>query len=1323
MKYFVLRGASQRTKLVTSFALALFMVFQALGPGVFAVKTARAIGNVGNSATVVATKIVCTNESDLPNWGNGSHSSIGISSTTATDWVAAHPSCHLQSGWQFQYGNSSATDAGNTFTGPASNPWTTFTNQTGSNGVTSQSIDLANIGSTLWMREVLQTGYIPFTYDSASSTPNGNTFSAEMYCNHDVLNYDNFENISSPSAGSTYYCVAWNVAVAVPCITPVTVIPGDKITSFGASSGPELTLQQVLDAAYSPAGTINATTSETGIAAWTIPVGTNSVTFSGKYIRSIAGNTEALGYYFDGNLSTFTPIFKNNASNSVVAPVLAEGSAIPSFTVTTTGHTTIAFAVSTEPQSPAKYGTEKSVNAGEDHAVVYNNPNNAKGYVIAFEDLPFSVSDKDYQDLVVELNVDSCTHGGNQCVPSSGSIVSDTTTQETSPATHATVPVGTPYNSRWTATIPGATWIWGENPIADAVNQTSETFTRTFTITGTPTSASLDVATDNGYTVSVNGHAEGGDPTEFNYQAVADDSSTNPDHYTIPAGDLVTGTNTVVFTVTNFAQVGGTPATNPGGLLYKLTWNSDCGNNGGGGNPGTSLVHVEKYVDGNPANFTGGGAPSFPIHVDLGSGSADTFLNSTLGYSWTSGPVTNNSNTINVHEKTTTDGDPQSIVVSSADSCSPGKYYLNGYSSSDVDFATAASQATTSTYGPVQGISHDKYIVIHNNTCPTTAHIVATKIVCTNEADLPNFGDGNGPAITASTAANWISSAHPSCSLQPDWTFQWAPSGTSNPGDNSGSAAPSPWSSEGPTIAGGTISFDVPAANNGGYVWMREVLKSGYIPFSGWLSNGSSTPSTVDKFSAELYCSTDHLNYDNYDRVDNLVAGQTYNCVAWNVPTTPPVPVGTIKITKYECPAGTEINRANNGPSATDINANTYTIPNGCVPEAGATFGYTYDANHSDNSTGPFLGLSPDTTPFTPFSLTGAHGTTTLDHASTTGRYVVVELDSAGHQLPAGNMLGLYCYGDGDTTGANDNQEVTFSVDGKVSNCVAYNKMGTLTIIKHVINGKPGFTLQASDFSLDVTGNHPSQTPVIGAEAPGTTINIGHGSYAVTEVDSKGYTISYSQECSGIMTAGGSATCTVTNTDDPTPGGPFTLTVTINGDGTGSVLGDQVANNIDCSDIPGTENQSCVETYPSGTVVNLTETPGEGSNFDGTWSGACSGNGACQVTMNIDQAVNAHFGLNSTTPPGGSGGGGGGGGGGCGPLGCVPSSGLGGGVVAGASTGNGGQVLGATTDVPGLPNTGDGQGSQTLMITLTLIAALVGLNIFAIRGVTRKNSR
>jgi hypothetical protein len=283
--------------------------------------------------------------------------------------------------------------------------------------------------------------------------------------------------------------------------------------------------------------------------------------------------------------------------------------------------------------------------------------------------------------------------------------------------------------------------------------------------------------------------------------------------------------------------------------------------------------------------------------------------------------------------------------------------------------------------------------------------------------------------------------------------------------------------------------------------------------------------------------------------------------------------------------------------------------------------------------------------------------------------------------------------------------------------------MGTLTIIKHVINGKPGFTLQASDFSLDVTGNHPSQTPVIGAEAPGTTINIGHGSYAVTEVDSKGYTISYSQECSGIMTAGGSATCTVTNTDDPTPGGPFTLTVTINGDGTGSVLGDQVANNIDCSDIPGTENQSCVETYPSGTVVNLTETPGEGSNFDGTWSGACSGNGACQVTMNIDQAVNAHFGLNSTTPPGGSGGGGGGGGGGCGPLGCVPSSGLGGGVVAGASTGNGGQVLGATTDVPGLPNTGDGQGSQTLMITLTLIAALVGLNIFAIRGVTRKNSR
>jgi hypothetical protein len=66
------------------------------------------------------------------------------------------------------------------------------------------------------MREVLQTGFIPFTFDAASSTPNGNNVSAEFACSDDGLNYDNWEFVRNPQAGSTYYCVAYNA----PTVTP-----------------------------------------------------------------------------------------------------------------------------------------------------------------------------------------------------------------------------------------------------------------------------------------------------------------------------------------------------------------------------------------------------------------------------------------------------------------------------------------------------------------------------------------------------------------------------------------------------------------------------------------------------------------------------------------------------------------------------------------------------------------------------------------------------------------------------------------------------------------------------------------------------------------------------------------------------------------------------------------------------------------------------------------------------------------------------------------------------------------------------------------------
>ena len=79
-----------------------------------------------------------------------------------------------------------------------------------------------------------------------------------------------------------------------------------------------------------------------------------------------------------------------------------------------------------------------------------------------------------------------------------------------------------------------------------------------------------------------------------------------------------------------------------------------------------------------------------------------------------------------------------------------------------------------------------------------------------------------------------------------------------------------------------------------------------------------------------------------------------------------------------------------------------------------------------------------------------------------------------------------------------------------------------------------------------------------------------------------------------------------------------TLSVSTSGTGTGTVTSSPPG--INCG-------SDCSESYSEGTVVALSASPGPSSTFAG-WSGACSGTGACQVTMNGATAVGAAF--NST---------------------------------------------------------------------------------------------
>ena len=81
----------------------------------------------------------------------------------------------------------------------------------------------------------------------------------------------------------------------------------------------------------------------------------------------------------------------------------------------------------------------------------------------------------------------------------------------------------------------------------------------------------------------------------------------------------------------------------------------------------------------------------------------------------------------------------------------------------------------------------------------------------------------------------------------------------------------------------------------------------------------------------------------------------------------------------------------------------------------------------------------------------------------------------------------------------------------------------------------------------------------------------------------------------------------------PPPPPQRTLTVQTQGAGTGTVTGP----GISC---PG----DCTEAYTDGEQVVLAAMPTGGSSFGG-WSGACSGSGPCQLTMDADKQTTATF--------------------------------------------------------------------------------------------------
>lgn len=158
-------------------------------------------------------------------------------------------------------------------------------------------------------------------------------------------------------------------------------------------------------------------------------------------------------------------------------------------------------------------------------------------------------------------NGSSCTN----CTDHTIEVVSDTS-NIVLPGGGNAVPV-TFIHPAWTASIPGATWIWSVDPVANPTTDEFSTFEKSFNVSGVVTSAVLDIASDNSYKVWINGTLVGEDASENNFSSA--------DQYTATVvSALQSGANTIKIEVKNWALGGGTSETNPAGLLYKLVVNS-----------------------------------------------------------------------------------------------------------------------------------------------------------------------------------------------------------------------------------------------------------------------------------------------------------------------------------------------------------------------------------------------------------------------------------------------------------------------------------------------------------------------------------------------------------------------------------------------------------------------------------------------------------------------------------------------------------------------------------------------------------------------------
>ena len=173
----------------------------------------------------------------------------------------------------------------------------------------------------------------------------------------------------------------------------------------------------------------------------------------------------------------------------------------------------------------------------------------------------------------------------------------------------------------WTASIPGATWIWEEDPVNPVLE--TKSFEKIFTVSGTVLSAQLDIASDNSYKVFIDNVEVAADPAENNFQLAMQDTHNL-------TAVVTPGTHTLRIEVSNHPG-SNNPQSNPAGLLYKFEVRTCppkcCGGEVTVTNNNTAVVinkvSTQASTGGNDANGSNGGGGGNGGGVS-GSGNSNT---------------------------------------------------------------------------------------------------------------------------------------------------------------------------------------------------------------------------------------------------------------------------------------------------------------------------------------------------------------------------------------------------------------------------------------------------------------------------------------------------------------------------------------------------------------------------------------------------------------------------------------------------------------------------------------------------------------------------